>query len=120
MQFSFLSDFAIDSFVANDFFNNILPELIKELPEESLNLIKETIDEKRRLIQGVRFEQNLNKPYYLSMSERVFDPIGNESFCSHLYRDGIVLDLPLKCDKCRYGCNQRLVQFNNEVERRIK
>jgi MoaA/NifB/PqqE/SkfB family radical SAM enzyme len=113
-------DFSIDNKTASNFFDNVLPILKKELPEESLNLICETINEKRRLIQGVRFEQKLETPCYLSMSERVFDPLGNESFCSHLFRDKIILDNPKKHDRCRYGCNQRLVQFNNEVEERLK
>lgn len=111
--------FEITQEVADDIFNNIIPELSKELSEESFSLLRETIDEKKRLIQGVRFEQDLNKPCYISMSERVFSPDGSGSYCSHLYRDGIMSLTPIKHEKCRYGCNQRLVQFNKEVQKRV-
>lgn len=112
-------DFEISKEDANDIFDNVLPELSRELSEESLALLRETIDEKRRLIQGIRFEQDLNKACYISMSERVFSPDGTESCCSHLYRDGIMSQISAKHEKCKYGCNQRLVQFNREVENRI-
>lgn len=100
------------------FFNIILPKLKKQLSPESLALINDSINEKKRLIQGIRFEQNLNTPCYLSMSERVISPLGEEFTCSHLYRDEIHNCKPTKHEKCLYGCNQRLVMFNDEVERR--
>lgn len=99
------------------FFSMVLPELEVELSSESLALIRETIDEKRRLIQGVRFPQNAGiKTCYISMSERVISSTGEEFTCSHLYRDGIYRTTPEKHDKCLYGCNRRLVQFNEQVE----
>ncbi len=104
----------------NAFFYLIIPELIPELNTESASLLNETIDEKVRLMQGVRFRQNLQSSMcYLSMSERVFSPDGNEYTCSHLYRDNIFMEKPFKHEKCRYGCNRRLVQFNEEVEARL-
>lgn len=112
-------EFVIDQEVGDDFFENVLPILRQELPEESLALIDETIDEKRRLIQGKRFEQSLEQPCYLSMSERVVNPLGNEYTCSHLFRDGIFMTEPVKHEKCRYGCNQRLVMFNEYVQCRL-
>lgn len=102
------------------FFTQILPELKDCLSEESTALIAETIDEKRRLMEGKRFENNdVSEPCYISMSERVISPSGKESFCSHLYRDGI-FGVMGKHEKCSYGCNQRLVMFNNEVKKRLK
>jgi len=102
------------------FFHEVLPELRKVLPAESLALINETIDEKLRLIQGVRFPSNtMDDPCYISMSERVITPMGVESNCSHLYRDGIIGHVG-KHEKCLYGCNQRLVMFNDEVARKLK
>jgi len=72
-------------------------------------------------MQGVRFPKNSNSELcYLSMSERVIDPIGNEYTCSHMYRDGIFLKEPIKHNKCVYGCNQRLVQFNEYVSTKIR
>ena len=112
--------FALTNEDADIFFTETIPELKKELNEESVNLIRETIDEKRRLIQGVRFAQNINNKCYLSMSERVISPSGDEYTCSHLYRDGILNKEPIKHQKCLCGCNQRLVQFNNEVEKRLE
>jgi MoaA/NifB/PqqE/SkfB family radical SAM enzyme len=102
------------------FFNDIIPVMKEELDEESLALLCETMSNKQRLIAGVRFpDNNLNEPCYLSMSERVIAPDGTESFCSHLYRDGIKYAKPDKCEKCQYGCNQRLVDFNNIVSGRL-
>ena len=101
------------------FFGETIPHLYEILPDESAALLRETVDEKRRLIQGVRFEQEAG-PCYLSMSERVFSPTGEEFTCSHLYRDKIYMTAPVKCDRCKYGCNQRLVQFNDLVARRLR
>lgn len=44
----------------------------------------------------------------------------NEGFCSHLFRDKIQMECGKKYAECRYGCNRRLVMFNEEVERRLK
>lgn len=102
------------------FFTQVKPKLEKEMDEESLGLFKETIDEKFRLIRGVRFpENNLKIPCYLSMSERVVDWDNNEYTCSHLFRDGIFYNRPNKHLKCQFGCNRRLVKFNEEVENNL-
>lgn len=107
-----------DSFV---FMTTILPLLKKELPEESKLLLEETIDDKKRLIQGVRFETDISTPCYLSLSERIISPEGKESNCSHLYRDGLFFNSEkFKHYKCKYGCNQRLVRFNSEIEKKLK
>ena len=111
--------FALSKEDVDLFFNDILPKLKESLDEESRNLIEETIDEKIRLMQGVRFPNNLKKTCFLSMSERVISPEGETSTCSHLYRDGIKQDGFAKHPKCMYGCNQRLVCFNNEVYKRL-
>jgi len=104
----------------NDFFKYVYPALTFTLDKESLALMRETLGEKQRLIAGVRFpENNLDEPCYISMSERVIGPDGVESFCSHLYRDGITGTGSKKCSKCAYGCNQRLVDFNNLVAGRL-
>ena len=58
-------------------------------------------------------------PCYLSMSEKVIDWNNNEYTCSHLFRDGIFYTKPKKHDKCRYGCNRRLVMFNQDVSNRL-
>lgn len=101
---------------ADIFFSLIMPKLESLLPLESLSLIKETIDEKRRLIQGVRFPENLFDNCYISMSEIVVSPDGIEYNCSHLYRDGIHQIDNKKHQKCSYGCNRRLIAFNEEVK----
>ena len=115
----------MDDKTAEDFFNNVLPKLQNELPPESLSLIKETIDEKRRIMQGVRFPQNIyitenSNKCYISMSERVVSPEGEEFTCSHLYRDKIHSIQPIKNIKCLYGCNRRLVEFNEQVQRELQ
>ena len=106
----------------DEFFNIIMPKLLIVLNDESKALIEETIDEKRRLMEGIRFQQNIDKNQicYLSMSERVISPLGIESTCSHLYRDGIYPIKPFKYKQCEYGCNRRLVMFNENVERLLK
>lgn len=98
-------------------FSEVIPEMESLLGEESLALLRETLNNKRRLIGGVRFPENdLSKPCYLSMSERVIAPDGSEQLCSHLYRDGVCHLSPQKHSKCQYGCNMRLVDFNRAVE----
>jgi MoaA/NifB/PqqE/SkfB family radical SAM enzyme len=102
----------------NRFFNEIRPNLLKEMDKESKELFEETIDEKRRLLEGIRFPENgLNKTCYISLSERVVDWAGNEYGCSHLYRDGVFMEPGKKHEKCSYGCNRRLVTFNEQVEK---
>jgi hypothetical protein len=102
------------------FFATVYPEMCELLDEESLALLQETLTNKQRMIAGVRFpDNNLDEPCYLSMSERVISPTGEESFCSHLYRDGVTGNDVAKCGKCQYGCNQRLVDFNNLVSRQL-
>lgn len=104
---------------ADRIFDEIFPALENELSMESLALLRETSDEKRRLSQGIRFPQNTSGPCYISMSERVIAPSGEEYTCSHLYRDKIKATSPVKNEKCLYGCNRRLVRFNEEVEARL-
>jgi hypothetical protein len=82
-------------------------------------LLNETISEKFRLIQGERFPENNHNQCYLSLSERVFTPNGEMSGCSHLMRDGILIEPGRKHEKCRYGCNRRLVAFNELIQSRI-
>ena len=102
------------------FFDEIFPEMQKLLPEESLALLNETLNEKRRLIAGVRFPDNkLENPCYLSMSERVISPTGEEYACSHLFRDNVFHTDSRKHSKCLYGCNQRLVDFNKGIESQL-
>jgi MoaA/NifB/PqqE/SkfB family radical SAM enzyme len=102
------------------FYDRIKPFLQTELNTESLELLNETLDRKIRLQQGVRFPENdLSQPCYISMSERVVAPDGNMYLCSHLYRDGIMEYNPIKHARCGYGCNTRLVKFNNDVHRGI-
>lgn len=106
---------------ANLFFNETYPKLLKILNDESKNLIMETIDEKIRIMKGIRFpENNTIKECYLSMSERVFNPNGEVFTCSHLYRDSVFMKTPIKHEKCKYGCNRRLVWFNNIVQERLE
>jgi MoaA/NifB/PqqE/SkfB family radical SAM enzyme len=101
---------------ADNFFNVVKPSLEKYMDSESLGLLQETIDEKTRVMQNVRFPENLkNEPCYISMSEKVFDCNGGEWHCSHLFRDGIMQAKNEKHKKCLYGCNRKLVEFNKEV-----
>ena len=107
--------FSIDECTANDFFANIKPIMDCFLDKESKALFNETIDEKMRLMQGVRFPDNDCGICFLSLSEVVYRWDGTKSACSHLFRDGI-LNIPgQKHAKCKYGCNRRLVDFNNLV-----
>jgi hypothetical protein len=72
-------------------------------------------------MQGDRFPENdISKRCYLSLSERVFLPNGIMSGCSHLIRDGVKVDPGIKDAKCKYGCNRRLVAFNQLVENSLK
>ncbi len=105
---------------SDDFFERVYPCLLEALDKESRALMRETLIEERKLLAGVRYpENNLDEPCYISMSERVIAPDGVESFCSHLFRDGIIGTGSKKCKKCTYGCNQRFVDFNNLVASRL-
>jgi len=105
---------------AEIFFSIVKPELEAVMDKESLELISETIDEKRRIMQNIRFPENkLDEPCYISMSERVYDFNGRQCHCSHLYRDNIFQIDPSKHMKCLYGCNRRLIKFNEDVKDRL-
>ena len=104
---------------ANRFFSCIKPAMDSMLDDESKSLLNETIDEKFRIMQGVRFPENNSDRCYLSLSERVFSPDGSMSGCSHLVRDGATMPPGEKHEKCRYGCNRRLVAFNELVQGKI-
>lgn len=112
--------FAFTKEDAKIFFDEIKPKLEQEMDKESLELLLETIDEKIRIIQGIRFPENkLNSPCYISMSEVVFGSDGTQRNCSLLYRDGINHFDNNKHDKCLYGCNRRLIAFNKEVNNKL-
>lgn len=112
--------FMFDKKSANEFFYSIKPKLESEMDKESLGLLCETIDEKRRIMENVRFPENdQSKPCYISMSEVTIDQNGNEWNCSHLFRDGISHKDNNKHIKCKYGCNRRLVMFNEEVNNKL-
>lgn len=113
-------DFIFSDYDANVFFNQIKPQMDELLDEESRALLNETITEKFRIIQGERFPENKGNCCYLSLSERVFLPDGTMSGCSHLIRDGVKISPGSKHEKCLYGCNSRLVMFNNKVEELLK
>lgn len=109
--------FMMDNKDIDIFFKSIMPQLKEKLNAESLWLLNETLDEKKRILHGIRFPENkLNEKCYLSLSERVFDCDGNEYRCSHLFRDGIK-NHNSKVTECQYGCNRKLVKFNQEVEK---
>jgi molybdenum cofactor biosynthesis enzyme MoaA len=101
------------------FFSVIKPQMDSLLDEESKALLNETITEKFRIMQGIRFPENSCNTCYLSLSERVFNPDGSMSGCSHLIRDGITIEPGLKHEKCKYGCNRRLVAFNEVVQKSL-
>jgi MoaA/NifB/PqqE/SkfB family radical SAM enzyme len=100
------------------FYDIIRPDLEKELNTESFELLRETLDRKSRIEQGMRFPENdLSQPCYISITERIVAPTGDMYLCSHLYRDNILETKPRKHPRCSYGCNTRLVKFNNDVHK---
>jgi len=101
------------------FFNEIKPQMEELLDAESAALLNETVDEKFRIMQDVRFPGNDKGVCYLSLSERVFAAGGQCSACSHLWRDGVNNEPGSKFEQCTYGCNQRLAAFNKLVEQRL-
>jgi len=113
------SDFALTDEDASIFFNEIRPALEQNMDKESLELFRETFDQKRRIFGKERFPENKNKLCYLSMSERVVNYNGEISRCSHLFRDGIMMTDNEKHEKCISGCNRRLVKFNEDIERKL-
>jgi MoaA/NifB/PqqE/SkfB family radical SAM enzyme len=113
--------FIMNTDEVNIFFTQILPEMKSKLNSESLWLLNESLDEKKRVLQGIRFPENkINLKCYLCLSEKVFDYQGREYNCSHLFRDGILSNNSLKVKECCYGCNRKLVKFNEEIEQLLK
>ena len=112
--------FAFTPDAAKDFFESIKPEMEEILDQESRALLNETISEKFRIMQGERFPENKGNYCYLSLSERVFLSDGTMSGCSHLIRDRVKVVPGTKHEKCLYGCNRRLVTFNETVESMLK
>jgi len=103
------------------FFSRIVPVMNKKLKGESLKLFQETMDEKRRIIEGTRFPENISGgTCYLALSERVFTESGKIEGCSHLHRDGVSCKPGRIHENCSYGCNRRLVAFNEYVAERLK
>lgn len=105
-----------------DFWTNCRPLMIEHMKgTESGELFEETCTDPRRIRQGTRFIENsdVGDTCYLSLSERVVSPTGKIYGCSHLYRDGVFTNNSRKDAKCQYGCNLRLVKFNEEVSRRV-
>jgi MoaA/NifB/PqqE/SkfB family radical SAM enzyme len=106
---------------ADVLFDKVIPVVLERLNLESQALLQETLDEKRRLISGVRFPENLvDEPCYLAMSERVIAVDGSEYKCSHLYRDNVHCVDGKRHPSCAYGCNRRLVEFNTCVSERLR
>ena len=115
-------DFVISKDEADLFFKETVPELKKELKGESYYLFNEVMDNASQLVNGIRFpELDLIKTRicYLSLSERTFSPKGEESFCSHLYRDKIKQERNVITPRCYYGCAKKLAKFNTEVFKEV-
>jgi len=111
--------FAMTPNDADRFFSEVYPKLETVLADESRELIHETIDEKFRLLEKMRFPENKVAPCYISMSERVISPLGEEFGCSHLYRDGIHMYPGGMAPECLSGCNRRLIMFNQIVAQNL-
>jgi MoaA/NifB/PqqE/SkfB family radical SAM enzyme len=111
-------EFAFTHEDVDKFMHEIKPQLEAKLQPESLALLQETVDEKTRLMQSVRFPENSNTPCYIHLSERVYD-WEKETSCSHLYRDRVFTN-EVPHQKCLYGCNRKLVAFNQEVHKILK
>jgi MoaA/NifB/PqqE/SkfB family radical SAM enzyme len=135
------------SFLPHDvytMFNDIYPQLLCIFDEfhdaESKELFIET-HSKEAYSNSIRFKANLSVPCYLSLSELTIDSSGKVYNCSHLFRDGAgdtglnIREFSLKdlvekvkmrklevphAAECAYGCNQRLIKFNEEVSIRLQ
>lgn len=112
--------FMIDEKIGSEFFRDIKPRMLEKLNDESKDLLVETLDEKRRLIEGVRFPENGYDKCYLSLSEKTIDYQGKEYTCSHLFRDKVFSTTDKKYPECKYGCNRKLVLFNQKVQELLK
>jgi len=121
-------------------FNDIVPvmdmKMSKNKDTESKLLFHSSHD-KKTFSCCDRFPENKYTRCYIQLSEMLIDSIGDIYNCSHLFRDGrgktglnICDDhigilhkisknnqsnIPIS-DKCLYGCNKKLVSFNEAVE----
>lgn len=113
-------EFVMNNKEIDEFWSQTRFDLEQFMDKESLWLFRNTLDEKRRIIQGSRFPENKQGICYLSMSERIYDYSGNVSNCSHLYRDKVCRLTNNKESVCTYGCNRKLVRFNQDVLSQLK
>jgi sulfatase maturation enzyme AslB (radical SAM superfamily) len=114
------SRFVLDKYDCKYFFEYLKPRMLQLLDPESSALLNETITEKFRLMENKRFPENSCNKCYISLSERVYSPEGQMYGCSHLYRDNVYITPGTKHKKCLYGCNRRLVEFNNVVQKGLE
>lgn len=104
---------------------------IENNDQESLWLFENSYNQDT-LRSDIRFPENLSTSCYLSKSELVVNENGDTWRCSHLFRDKVdnsglnIKDYSLNYihnnieieqnEKCLYGCNLKLINFNKQVE----
>lgn len=135
--------FAFDDNVVQDLFDNIVPkmnEIMEANGDTESKFLFHASHEKQTFDQETRFYENGYMPCYLQLSELCVNEDGSVANCSHLYRDGVGnTDLNLHDttlpkafrlakkdygfkplhEKCKYGCNKKLVTFNKCVHENL-
>lgn len=68
-------------------------------------------------LTGNYFPDNLTRPCYLSLTERLYDCYGTEYYCSHMFRDKVKAPgKPGEEQCCVTGCNARFNAFNKKIQ----
>jgi len=138
-------EFAFDDYEARDLLWSYVPRMeriaSKHNDKETPLLFEHSHEEKTFAVEN-RFPENDDVPCFVQLSELLIDSSGTLYNCSHLFRDGGsantglnianghlkdlfrkakvgILSYPLS-HHCTYGCNKKLVTFNQKVHEQAK
>ncbi len=135
--------FVLDENDERYFFENIVPkmnDIWKTMGDKESKALFEGSYFNGCFDNKERFPENKEVPCYINLSELTINENGDIWNCSHLFRDGVgqvkslnIKDMHLKdvfkqakknvslflSDKCLYGCNKKLITFNEMVVKEI-
>lgn len=136
-------EFVFNDLEITELFEDIVPEMneiTKQHNDNETRMLFQTSHGKETFIQSDRFPDNNKIPCYLCLSELCIDEDGYIWNCSHLFRDKIpntglnIMDGHLSDllymakqnistpvhQKCLYGCNKKLVTYNNKIHNELQ
>jgi MoaA/NifB/PqqE/SkfB family radical SAM enzyme len=138
-------EFVLDAGDINELFWYTVPDInriTEQHHDDETRLLFQYSHDSSTFSEEVRFEQNADVPCYIQLSELTIDSSGTLYNCSHLFRDGRSANTGLNIANghlkdlvaqakagihryplshhCLYGCNKKLVTFNEKVYDAVK